>query len=63
MISQGDWDSFEVTYLDTTNRRLLNSTRSPSITIGNLRPFRNYTFTIITVAGVEGRESTVRRRV
>ena len=51
---KGDWDSFEVEYLDHSGRLLRNSTPSPSITIGGLRPFRNYTFTVSSVAGTLG---------
>lgn len=48
---QGDFDSFEVQYLDAQDRLIQNSTDTNSITIGDLRPFRNYTFTIITRSG------------
>lgn len=47
----GDFDSFEVQYLDAQDRLIQNSTDTNSITIGDLRPFRNYTFTIITRSG------------
>lgn len=47
----GDYDSFEVQYLDARDRLIQNSTHTNSITIGRLRPFRNYTFTIITKSG------------
>ncbi len=58
---KGDWDSFEVEYLDHSGRLLKNSTPSPSITIGGLRPFRNYTFTVTSVSGTLGPASLRRR--
>jgi receptor-type tyrosine-protein phosphatase beta len=48
---KGDFDSFEVQYLDTKDRLINNSTDTTSITIFGLRPFRNYTFTVITKSG------------
>ena len=48
---RGDFDSFEVQYLDTKDRLIQNTTSTASITIRDLRPFRNYTFTIITKSG------------
>ena len=48
---QSDYSGFEVQYLDTQQRMMKNSTDQSFITIGNLRPFRNYTFTIVTRSG------------
>ncbi len=58
---KGDWDAFEVEFLDHSGRMMKNSTPVPSVTIGALRPFRNYTFTVTTVAGAEGPGSLLRR--
>jgi len=48
---EGDFDSFEVAYLDAKRDLIQNSTYTNSITIGRLRPYRNYTFTIVTKSG------------
>ncbi len=58
----GDFDSFEVQYLDTKDRLIQNSTSTTSVTVHGLRPFRNYTFTIITKSGGSS-VSTPRRSV
>ncbi len=58
---KGDWDSFEVEYLDHAGRLMRNSTPAPSISIGGLRPFRNYTFTVTTVAGSPLGPASLRR--
>jgi cadherin 5 type 2 (VE-cadherin) len=50
---QGDFDSFEVQYLDAQGRLIQNFTYSNTITIGGLRPYRNYTFTVVTKAGTD----------
>ena len=52
-IPQGNYDSFEVQYLDTQGRLIQNLTFTNSITIGRLRPYRNYTFTVVTKAGTD----------
>lgn len=52
-IPNGDYDSFEVQYLDDQGRLIQNLTYSNSITIGRLRPYRNYTFTVVTKAGTD----------
>jgi len=49
----GDKDSFEVTYLDAQGRLIQNFTYTNSISIGSLRPYRNYTFTVVTRSGAE----------
>ena len=38
-------------YIDARDRLVQNRSRTNSITVRNLRPFRNYTITIVTVAG------------
>ena len=45
-IPPGEHDSFELKYLDAQGRLIQNFTNVNSITIGGLRPFKNYTFTI-----------------
>ncbi len=55
----GDYDAFEVTYLDGRDRLVSNGTNVNTITIGRLRPFRNYTFTIVTKSGLS---QTIPRR-
>jgi len=52
-IPEGNYDSFEVQYLDTQGRLIQNLTFTNSITIGKLRPYRNYTFTVVTKAGTD----------
>ena len=50
-IPPGEHDSFELKYLDAQGRLIQNFTNVNSITIGGLRPFKNYTFTVVTKAG------------
>jgi len=50
---QGDFDSFEVQYLDAQGRLIQNFTYTNTITIGSLRPYWNYTFTVVTKAGTD----------
>lgn len=47
----GDYDAFELQYINADDRLVDNLTLLPSITIRGLRPFRNYTFTVITQCG------------
>jgi len=47
----GDYDAFEVQYINADERLVDNLTLQPSITITGLRPFRNYTFTVIVQCG------------
>lgn len=49
----GDFSSFEVTYLDTRGRLVQNSTAGPAVTVEGLKPYRNYTFTVVTRAGTD----------
>ncbi|KAI9561811.1 hypothetical protein GHT06_012772 [Daphnia sinensis] len=51
---QGDWNSFELKYLDYNNLLVAESTKQTFITITNLRPHRNYTFTVYTRSGDNG---------
>jgi len=50
-IPSGDYDAFEVQYINADERLVDNLTLHPSITISGLRPFRNYTFTVIVQCG------------
>ncbi|ODM90113.1 Tyrosine-protein phosphatase 10D [Orchesella cincta] len=47
----GDFDAFEVQFINQDDRLVDNLTLLPSITIRGLRPFRNYTFTVIVQCG------------
>ena len=58
-VPDGDFDGFDVAYLNARERLIQNSTNTNSISIGRLRPFRNYTFTIVTKSG--GAQSIPRR--
>ena len=50
-IPNGDFDLFEVKYQDTQGFLIQNFTEVNTITIGGLRPFKNYTFTVVAIAG------------
>ena len=52
-LPQGNYDSFEVQYLDAQGRLIQNITYNNEITIDGLRPYRNYTFTVVTKAGTD----------
>ena len=52
-IPQGDFDRFELTYLDAKGFLIQNFTSVNSIVIDGLRPYKNYTFTVVTIAGSE----------
>jgi len=56
---QGDWSSFELEYLDYNDRLVKESTSEELIVIDNLRPHRNYTFTVTTRSGNNGSELRV----
>ncbi|CAH1159779.1 unnamed protein product [Phaedon cochleariae] len=56
---RGEYNAFEVQYLTTENVLIQNLTLHNSITIGDLRPHRNYTFTVIVRSGTE---SSILRR-
>ncbi|CAL4061233.1 unnamed protein product, partial [Meganyctiphanes norvegica] len=47
----GDYDQFEVTYLLGEKNLVSNTTAYDYITISDLRPHRNYTFTVLTQSG------------
>ena len=58
-IPRGDYDGFKVTYNDdyelqnarNHDARVTKTVDTNTINIKHLRPFRNYTFTIVTIAG------------
>ena len=47
----GDYDRFDISYFVGRDKVTTNSTVVNSITIGRLRPFKNYTFSVITISG------------
>ena len=55
---QGDYDHFDILYHgDQTKHQTppkKNSTLDNRITIGNLRPYNNYTFSVFTISGTSG---------
>ena len=55
----GDYDHFDVIYYDGRDRLSTNSTLINKITIGRLRPFKNYTFSVVTISGTS---TTIQRR-
>ena len=53
-LPKGNYDSFEVTYLDTKSSQLVQKvTYDNRITLSDLRPYKNYTFTVVTKAGTD----------
>ena len=56
-IPRGHYDGFEIKYIDdyesqnARNHLVKKRVDTNTITIKHLRPFRNYTFTIVTIAG------------
>lgn len=56
---RGEYNAFEVQYLTTEGVLIQNLTLQNSITIGDLKPHRNYTFTVVVRSGTE---SSVLRR-
>lgn len=56
---RGEYNAFEVQYLTSENALIQNLTLHNSITITELRPHRNYTFTVIVRSGTE---SSILRR-
>ena len=55
----GDYDRFDVIYNNGRDRLSTNTTLVNSITIGRLRPFKNYTFSVVTISGTS---TTIQRR-
>ncbi|XP_046489703.1 tyrosine-protein phosphatase 10D isoform X2 [Neodiprion pinetum] len=56
-VPRGEYDAFEVQYISTDESLeeslIQNVTNRNSITINNLRPHRNYTFTLVVISGTE----------
>lgn len=50
---KGEYNAFEVQYLKTDSYYVQNLTVHDSITITDLRPHRNYTFTVVVRSGTE----------
>lgn len=49
----GEYDAYEVQYLNTEGKLIQNITSVNVITIFDLKPHRNYTFTLIVRSGTE----------
>lgn len=56
---RGEFNAFEVQYLSAENVLMQNLTLHNQITISDLKPHRNYTFTIVVRSGTE---SSILRR-
>lgn len=56
---KGEYNAFEVQYLNTDGILIQNLTQEETITINDLKPHRNYTFTVIVRSGME--ETVLRR--
>lgn len=52
-IPKGEYNSFDVQYLKTSTELTTNITQNDHITITDLKPFRNYTFTVGVRSGTE----------
>lgn len=52
-IPKGEYNAFEVQYLKTDSNYVQNLTVHDSITITDLKPHRNYTFTVVVRSGTE----------
>ncbi|XP_043262139.1 tyrosine-protein phosphatase 10D isoform X2 [Colletes gigas] len=50
-IPRGQYDSFEVQYINTDGNYIQNITSINQITISDLKPYRNYTFTLVVRSG------------
>ncbi|XP_073996604.1 protein tyrosine phosphatase 10D isoform X2 [Rhodnius prolixus] len=49
----GEYNAFEVQYLNTEGILIQNLTQEETITINELKPHRNYTFTVVVRSGME----------
>lgn len=58
-LPRGEYNAFEVQYLTSENVLIQNLTLHNSITVTDLKPHRNYTFTVIVRSGTE---SSILRR-
>lgn len=52
-IPQGEYNAFQIQYLRTDSDLTANLTTHDTITIDNLKPHRNYTFTVVVRSGTE----------
>lgn len=52
-IPHGEYDAFEVQYINTEGNYIQNITSVNMITIFDLKPHRNYTFTLVVRSGTE----------
>lgn len=52
-LPQGEYNSFEIQYLRSDSELTVNLTNNNLITITDLRPHRNYTFTVVVRSGTE----------
>lgn len=52
-IPQGEYNSFEIQYLRSDSELTVNLTSQNTITIMDLKPHRNYTFTVVVRSGTE----------
>lgn len=52
-LPQGEYNSFEIQYLRSDSELTVNLTSQNLITITELRPHRNYTFTVVVRSGTE----------
>lgn len=50
---RGEYDAFEVQYINADGNYIQNITNSNQITISDLKPHRNYTFTLVVRSGTE----------
>ncbi|XP_060530895.1 tyrosine-protein phosphatase 10D-like isoform X2 [Cylas formicarius] len=58
-VPRGEYNAFEVQYINAEGAFIQNLTLQNTITIGELKPHRNYTFTVIVRSGTE---SSILRR-
>ncbi|XP_033218300.1 tyrosine-protein phosphatase 10D-like [Belonocnema kinseyi] len=52
-IPRGEYDAFEVQYINTEGNYVQNITFVNAMTISDLKPYRNYTFTLVVRSGTE----------
>ncbi|KAG7207331.1 hypothetical protein KM043_008998 [Ampulex compressa] len=52
-VPRGEYDAFEVQYINTEGGYVQNITMTNVITISDLKPHRNYTFTLVVRSGTE----------
>ncbi|XP_014240929.1 tyrosine-protein phosphatase 10D isoform X2 [Cimex lectularius] len=56
---RGEYNAFEVQYLNTEELLIQNLTQEKTFTVTDLKPYRNYTFTVVVRSGME---ATILRR-